>query len=342
MAVFVQDSFTDTDGTNLQGHVGEIGAAWTKLPGFSGNATINGNTLINGTSEAAYYASGSPAAADYAVSADYSWENSSFANLKIMGRADTSTGDHYALHYARSDATFRLQKHVSGSLTTLASGSQSLVNASTFRTHKLQLSGTNLEGFVDGVSMVSTSDATITAAGKAGLRLSGAANTRLRIDNFLAEDEADSPVYINPVDALHGHSSDAASLIQLHELVIDATVVLHAADAVLVAQSSEIIVSANVHAHEAEQIGLAQSGGISIASNMHMHMTLAPTLGQEHVLAILVAYHGHALSLASLGPEGIFPPPSRRLHGVDRNRILMANDGHTAPASQRRRLQPEI
>lgn len=291
MAIFAQDSFTDTDATNLNAHTGEIGATWAKLTGFSGNATIDGNALINGTSEAAYYASGSPSGPDYEVSADCSWENSIYGNLKIMGRADTGTGDHYTLHYARSDAVFRLQKYVSGSLTTLASSSQSLVNESTYRTHKLQLSGSNLEGFVNGVSVVSTTDATITAAGKAGLRLSGNTNTRWRIDNFLAEDAS---------------GGGGQTLTQSSTFTNTNTFYTHTVDvgSVTIAQSSRFDNTNTFYTHTitAGAVTLSQSSRFDNTNTFYTHVvsTDAVTITQSSRFDNTNIFYTHSISVGTV------------------------------------------
>lgn len=193
MAAFVQDSFTDTNATALQSHTGETGATWAKLTGFTRDAQIQSNVLENLTnSDAAYYASGAPASADYEVELDYSWVNSGLATSEVLGRMDTSTGDFYSFYYRRDANQYRLRKRVGGTYTTLSSVSGSSPGSGVYINHRLALSGSNLEGFADDVSVLTATDSSLTAAGKAGLAFTspGSTGPRIRVDNFLAT-EAD-------------------------------------------------------------------------------------------------------------------------------------------------------
>lgn len=342
MGTFAQDSFTDSNATTLQSHTGETGATWSKISGFSGDATIDTNELINITSEAGYYASGAPASADYEVSADYSYANSSFHNFKVLGRVDTSTGDHYTLHYARSDSYFRLQKHISGTTTTLATSSgQHNISAGVYRNHKLALSGTSLEGFKDGAtSVVSTTDSSITAAGKAGLRLSGTNPTRLRIDNFLATEAGSATV--SPNNAAHSHSAGNATLGQAHALSISAIAHTHAAQNVVLSVSGTLDVANATHTHSADNLTLAQHSEIVVAAGMHGHDADMAALSQVHLLGVLSALHAHAASLAVLAAEGIMAPVPRRLKPTAPSTV--AADARTkimTAAGKSRSLTPE-
>ena len=343
MGTFVQDSFTDSDATNLSSHTGETGATWAKISGFTGDVTIDNNELVNITSEGGYYALGVAANADYEVSADYSYANSSFHNFKVCGRVDTSTGDHYALHYSRSDSYFRLQKHISGTTTTLATSSgQHNINAGVYRNHKLALSGTSLEGFKNGTtSVVSTTDSSITAAGKAGLRLSGANPTRLRIDNFLAS-EADSGVTLAPNNATHGHSAGNVTLGQTHALSIGSAAHAHTAQNVVLSVSGTLDVANGTHVHSADNLTLAQHSEIVITAGVHGHDADMAALSQVHLLGVLSALHAHAASLAVLAAEGMLAPVPRRLKPVAPSTV--STDARTktmTAAGNSRSLTPE-
>lgn len=347
MAAFAQDSFTDSNATNLADHTGETGTSWAKVTGISGNAFINGNKLENEdgpSDDVGYYASGTPGSADYGVEADYSWINSQLASWQILARVDTSTGDFYTAYYRRGSNTFRIEKKVSGSFTTLASGSGGLPSSGTPVKIRLNLSGSNLELSADNVPQLTVLDATISAAGRVGIGAvaTGGAGPRLRWDNFLATDASAGTVELDPADGTHGHNGGHVSLTQVHGLGIDGATSAHTADVVTLAQHSEIIVSVSVHVHAADAASLAVGSGIVIADGAHGHAAQSLTLEQQHVLAVLAALHGHAAVQVSIMPEGIFPPTARRLRATGGNRTLKADDGHSASASQRRKIQPEL
>ena len=219
MGTFVQDSFTDTDATNLSSHTGETGATWAKLTGFSGNVVINSNRAENAATfsvDAAYYASGTPSGADYDVSADYSWVNTNTCSWQILGRVDTSTGDFYTAYYRRGSNTFRIEKRVSGSYTTLASGTGGSPAAETAVNIKLTLSGSGLELFADSVSKLTATDSSITAAGKVGVGVTSGGTTgpRIRWDNFLAT-EADGGVSGTGAGTLSALTAAAGGAIEI-------------------------------------------------------------------------------------------------------------------------------
>ena len=75
MTAFVTDTFTDTNGTAITSHTGELGATWAIwTPGNSATTpnVIQSNLLISAevNTNAWYYASGTPSSADYTVSAN--------------------------------------------------------------------------------------------------------------------------------------------------------------------------------------------------------------------------------------------------------------------------------
>src|SRR5439155_27321637 len=68
-AAVVTDTFTGSDGTLLQNHVGETGATWTKHSNYPANFTLASNRVYS-VQWAMYTASGVPATNEYDVSAD--------------------------------------------------------------------------------------------------------------------------------------------------------------------------------------------------------------------------------------------------------------------------------
>src|SRR5919205_3815023 len=77
-APVVNDTFTGTDGTLLQNHVGETGATWTKHPNYPADMTLLSGKVY-GPQWGLYYASGVPATNEYDVSADLTVSSNSGA-----------------------------------------------------------------------------------------------------------------------------------------------------------------------------------------------------------------------------------------------------------------------
>lgn len=342
MSTFVQDSFTDSDGVALQSHTGETGATWTKVTGFSRDAQIQGNVLENLTNtDAAYYASGTPANADYEVELDYSWVNSGLATSEVLGRIDTSNGDFYSFYYRRDANQFRLRKRISSAFTTLSSASGSSPASGTYLNHRLVLSGSNLEGFVDDVSKLTATDASLSSAGKAGLAFTSPGSTapRIRVDNYLAVNAGGG--VISPNDAQHSHAGDGVVLAQVHALAIQECSHAHAAEVVGFGNAPALSVQDVGHTHPVDMVTLAQTSAIIIADGLHGHAGDGVGLGQQHLLSIWEALHGHSGDNAIVVLEGIEPPPPRVLRPTARDKTLSVDNGMTTSASARRRLQPE-
>lgn len=217
MAQFVSDTFTDTNGTNLTAHTGETGATWTRH-GFSQDTTvptISSNLLaINeGTANrTVYYASGTPAGADYTVAVDYTISGSGVEANEIfgpLGRVNTGANTMYAALVMQSAGGARLYRFAAGTGTIIVAAVPFTITASETYRITLDVSGTGATVTVAGrIQRASDSnwltssgtwqvaqtnfgsfgdtDATrITAAGKAGFWANG---TRPRGNNFSADD----------------------------------------------------------------------------------------------------------------------------------------------------------
>lgn len=346
MSTFVQDSFTDSDATNLSSHTGETGATWAKLTGFSGNVVINSNRAENAATfsvDAAYYASGAPTGADYDVSADYSWVNTNTCSWQILGRVDTSTGDFYTAYYRRGSNTFRIEKRVSGSYTTLASGTGDSPAAGTAVNIKLALSGSALELFADSVSKLTATDSSITAAGKVGVGVTsgGTSGPRVRWDNFLAT-EAGGAATLSPDNGSHGHSAGNITLGQSHALSIGNAAHSHAAQNAVLSVLGTLDIAHGTHGHVADNLTLAQHSEIIVAAAAHGHAVDTAALSQVHLLSVLSALHEHTASLAVLAAEGMLAPAPRRLNPQPQSTITASARTTTmTAASNGRSLTPE-
>ena len=194
MAQFAFDTFTDTDGTALESHTADDGGTWTEHTLYTTGAMVISDanrarrSIGNNT---CYYHSGAPASANYYVQCNVH-QLSSVSQQGIAGRIDTVLD---TMYYARHNTAFErwdLRKLVAGVDSALGNFSQTLSNGVTY-TAILKMDGDQISLYVDGVLRVGPiTDSDISAAGKAGFRISGATgetnSTGKHLDNFLAVD----------------------------------------------------------------------------------------------------------------------------------------------------------
>lgn len=181
MASFVQDTMAGTDGTVLTSHVGSVGATWTQLTASgSESATIFSNTLFatgGPSDEAYYYASGSPANADYQVALNYLAMTEPRLSNNIgcypLLRVNTSSGSSptaYVAFRSTNASLWYIAKYVSGVLTLLA-GTTPGIPLTPGATYALifKIVGTTLTLSVNGTIILTITDSSISSAGKAGI-----------------------------------------------------------------------------------------------------------------------------------------------------------------------------
>ena len=123
MATFLSDTFTDTNTTLLQDHTGETGATWAKNGGTASAVfTIYNNRIYCGNATTWYYASGTPASADYEVTATIRIVSAANNTVGVIGRQVTSAATGYTAMLTRVSTgggtwTVNLYRHLSGSST---------------------------------------------------------------------------------------------------------------------------------------------------------------------------------------------------------------------------------
>jgi hypothetical protein len=196
MADIVIDDMAGDNWDDLPERTGALGATWTYHPLFAPRWYIYGNRVHCGVA-GPVYASGVPASADYTVEATvrvYTTVTSpSNLNLGIAGRMSTSADTYYALYYQAGETV--LIKRVAGVTTSLGVWTSTLTGGGTDYTFTLEMIGTAIKGYVNGVERVSATDSAITAAGRAGLRSVGIndAATGNHIDDFHVYDATAAP-----------------------------------------------------------------------------------------------------------------------------------------------------
>lgn len=191
-SVFVSDSFTDTAGTALTSHIGETGATWVKHPNFTSGAAVIGSagdvysTSANSTFD---LASGIPNSPDYTVACDLDFltKLSTSASYGVVARYDPSASTGYEAAWSGLGGQWQLIKHVAGSNVALQTNTVTLPTG--VHRFELEVAGSTITAYADGVVVLGPiTDTDITAAGRAGIRLSGVASdsTGVHIDNFAA------------------------------------------------------------------------------------------------------------------------------------------------------------
>lgn len=216
MAQFASDAFTGTEGDLLSTY----SANWTLHTSYTGTAEIASSRVRQtSTTTTAYYHSGTPATADYSVSADLFMKDTNGGDgaVGVIGRVDTAANTLYMARY-NGGATdgWQLYKAVTGTFTQLGSTSAQSLTAATAYNVKLEMIGTAIKLYkeLSGTATISATDSAITAAGKAGIRcatngLAPSDTTGIHLDNFSADDVASGVTLIELTAAIFNWTENA-------------------------------------------------------------------------------------------------------------------------------------
>jgi len=188
------DTFTGSSGTLLTAHTGELAATWTRQAGAADATISDANRMYrSGTGYSADYTSLSPTSADYSVEADVVVKsNMSGETVGVIGRLNTATNTYYAATWEQADTSWNLAKYANGTISylTYVSFLPSLTVGQSYHL-KLEMVGTTLNLYVGGTLVLTTTDSSLTTAGRAGV-ITGADSfssaqsntTGLHLDNF--------------------------------------------------------------------------------------------------------------------------------------------------------------
>ena len=156
---YSEDTF-DTDSTGSYTQYAATNASWAisggELVGTGGN---HASFIRNGTSYS-----------DVAIEADINYIHDGGLTLRFVDNSN-----YYALFLsddsgANPTSNLRLFKRVSGAFTQIGSSVNFAWTRGTSKTVRFRASGTTLTAYVDGVSVLSTTDASITGPGSVGVR----------------------------------------------------------------------------------------------------------------------------------------------------------------------------
>lgn len=195
------DSFTGTTGVALQDRDGEAGATWARHSSAGADAVLTNSGRLRkdaASTTALYFGSGTPTSPDYRVTSEI-YAATTLANDRagVVARLDPTANTYYAAAYSNATASWTLSAVLAGTITPLGTATQPFPPGSTRRV-ALDIVGSTLRVLVDGTPLITVTDASISAAGRAGL-LTGSTTvttvtdtTGMHLDNYL----------VGPVDSV--------------------------------------------------------------------------------------------------------------------------------------------
>jgi hypothetical protein len=177
MAIF-QDTFTTGSNVDLASHTPDVGTSWTKLwgsnalEGLNAVAATGRATGTLGASQGAIYtANATYPSADYSVEATYIAALTGDDTAYLLARC-TDQENFYAVYLMAGTGNTRIYKKVAGTFTALGSGFNGPAANDVI---KLEVIGSNIKVYYNGVQQQAVTDSDLTATGKAGLAIGGAA-----------------------------------------------------------------------------------------------------------------------------------------------------------------------
>lgn len=191
---FVEDTFTDTNGTELSAHNSDFSQV-----GSGDEAEIQSNALIPSSSVGfeAYINDGgtAPDDADYDVQADIYIPASDDVSLLVGGRMEAD-GDGYYAFWQGGDPGWRLLLVAGGAPDSYLGSAYNGDTPTTAKTVMLRMRGTTISVLIDDVERISETDATYSAAGRPGIGL-WSSDVDTTMDNWEAEN-APASVTVEP------------------------------------------------------------------------------------------------------------------------------------------------
>jgi len=219
MATFVQDAFTDTNGTLLQDHTPDTGGAWAELDfkaNETGSSTVNADissnrvVAVSTTASRGYRNAADPGSNEYDITGDINRGIQTIEGIYTLlgrmtptGTSNSAVDRYHVEHRTGSGFGSRLKKTVSGTQTELDSDSTTMPSGT--HTMKLEIRDAAKKYFFDDTETLTSTDDVITQDGRAGV---GGANEVFAggnyMDNYLAATVAAPPAGIASMRQLIG------------------------------------------------------------------------------------------------------------------------------------------
>lgn len=165
------DTFTDTAGNDLATHTGESGHTWSVHVGSGTLVFTDANRVrLGNASTISYKNSYAPPSADYAVVGVIRCVTNLDNQTGILARVASGANTFVEFRINPGSGIWELYQRVAGSFTSISTAAVT-PQANTDYTLKLAVSGTAVEGYVNGVAVVGGTTS-IADAGLIGLRVS--------------------------------------------------------------------------------------------------------------------------------------------------------------------------
>ena len=210
------DAFVGTSGSALTSHTADVGGGSWVHQGGSAQARIDGGRVRrNLTGFSIDYVSSTPSSANYSVSADLVVQSNNLGGdvVGVIGRLNTADTSFYLARWQQSSSTWNLARYnTNDTITSLAtSAGQGALTVDEAYRLKLEMVGNSLRLYVNGVQMVTATDNTFTAAGRAGIMTGVTAastaqtsTTGVHLDNFQVTPDG----YPRAVDIMGSNTGD--------------------------------------------------------------------------------------------------------------------------------------
>ena len=187
VAPFAFDDFTGADLAAINGRSAPIGGLWAQHASYPASGAITANRMFTSGTACAYLAA-VPPTPNYVVSSRLIFlsDNNSHA-IGVAGRIDVAANTMYHVRFNTSGNAWELFKFVTGAATSLGTSAASFVVGQNSLL-ELSMINTSIAVFLDGVLIISATDAAISAAGKAGFRGNGTGDVGIGVhmDDFRA------------------------------------------------------------------------------------------------------------------------------------------------------------
>jgi hypothetical protein len=187
------DTYTG-GGPTLATHTSDNGVTWSKKSANWPVITAGGALRKPGATGYEIYSNAVPPSANYSVEADFTVATTSANNIiSLVGRTDPFSENYYYLSYNSGDPGWNLWRTVDNVSQAVAGGTSyynSTLAVGTTTRVRLEMNGTAISGWINGVRRVWGTDSGVTAAGRAGIHAWGTAShtdaSGIFIDNFVS------------------------------------------------------------------------------------------------------------------------------------------------------------
>ncbi len=294
MTTLTSDTFTAADATALGSHTPDVGTAYDI---DNADGAIYGNMLTNtdfGVCRAR--ANPAPSGADYKVTGTFIAGSGSIGQGLFLGLRAVAAGgltDGYFGGYVQAAGEWRIISRASGTDTVLASNAAGpTLGSSDTRAVEFSATGTALVLKVDGSTVVSTTDATFTAAGQGALYTYVTVHSWYNIDAFTVVFVATGTTY---TQSLTGSTSPTGGLSKLAKKRATGAATPTGA---LLRSHGTVITGASTNSGALKRVGGKGLSGVTTPVGVLIKRAIAHLVGVATSAGVLLNFHGSQQSCA--------------------------------------------